>query len=236
LLIPEPSPAPSAASANLVAPFFARHFGPASHFICIDNTQALPQAAASIAAGVIRKMPSFRISKLQLLFFGFAHLNYHCKSVTSVWTGVAAWNRGVLARTAEDNCFVPAGPVPSPFVEKEMHRAGIESMRLRTTRKSERMCYLPYLPVYPSSSYTCAMLLTRSSAAHNEEQFIGEMIASVMRQTPRPAKWIIVDDVPRMELGRHPVLNVDGMIEVIRLPPKNASTRREALSRAPLTA
>jgi biofilm PGA synthesis N-glycosyltransferase PgaC len=57
--------------------------------------------------------------------------------------------------------------------------------------------------------------------AHNEEQFIGEMIASVMRQTPRPAKWIIVDDGSTD--GTWDViqyLNVDRMIEVIRLPPK----------------
>lgn len=46
-------------------------------------------------------MPSFRISKLQPPFFGFAHPNYRCELRDLCGgPGVAAWNRGVLARTA----------------------------------------------------------------------------------------------------------------------------------------
>ena len=57
--------------------------------------------------------------------------------------------------------------------------------------------------------------------AHNEVQFIGLMIASVMRQTPRPAKWIIVDDGSTdgtADLIQY--LNIHSQIEVVRLPPK----------------
>jgi glycosyltransferase involved in cell wall biosynthesis len=57
--------------------------------------------------------------------------------------------------------------------------------------------------------------------AHNEAQFIGEMIASVTRQTPQPARWIIVDDGSTdgtSDLIQY--LNIHGQIEVIRLPAK----------------
>jgi hypothetical protein len=57
----------------------------------------------------------------------------------------------------------------------------------------------------------------------NEAEFVGPMIASVLRQDAMPAKWIFVDDGSTdgtVQLLHH-LASLSGLIEVVRLPTKS---------------
>src|SRR5258708_39174600 len=112
-------------------------------------------------------MPSFRISKLQPPFFGFAHLNYRCELRDLCGgPGVAAWNRGVLARAARGQpASVPAGPVPfSPSSKRRCTERESEACGLRTTRQEPKGCATCHTCLFiPQVLILARCLLTRSS-------------------------------------------------------------------------